>query len=473
MPFYTPQAEDSPTYPGQAILDACDMTAITQSEVGTGWISGGSVTASGIGMTLTVASVIAASLNTSLVNTGGSVTASVGAYGDRRDVVTLTSANALAIVQGTPCAVPNWATTSTTNPPVKPAIPSTSVLLWELYVPGGATTVANTNLIDKRVALRNDGVASVGVSRAAVQNETTVFTGAVTAQTITLPAAPPMGTTNTVINNGSVSLTIAAGGADTISSFGTTGNITCAASATYQLIYNTGNTTWYMIDTNNLADMVGTGSFGSSTATTQAALNNSTKLATTAYADTADGVEATLIGPQQNGYKAWTCDPGNVNESIVQPTKGTVYYTMIVVPQAFTLANIDIFLNNAAAGLSTTYLGIYSTAGTRLAVSADLSSTIGTSTGKISCPISYTFTAPGIYWVGLLIGNGSTTSPYLVVYGNAAGAALANINLTNGSGTIVSRCASGATGQTSLPSPISGTPTAVGPTTGNFFYGLH
>ena len=471
MPFYTPQAEDSPTYPGQAILDACDMTAITQSEIGTGWISGGSVTASGIGMTLTVASVIAASLNTSLVNTGGSVTASVGAYGDRRDVVTLTSANALAIVQGTPCAVPNWATTSTVNPPVKPAIPSTSVLLWELYVPGGATTVANTNLTDKRVALRNDGVASVGVSRTAVQNETTVFTGAVTAQTITLPAAPPMGTTNTVINNGSVSLTIAAGGADTISSFGTTGNITCVASATYQLIYNTGNTTWYMIDTNNLADMVGTGSFGSSTATTQTALDNSTKLATTAYADTADGVEATLIGPKQNGYNAWTYDPGWNSGLTLVPVKGTIYYTQIVVPSIFTLADIDIYVTSAASVLSTTYLGIYNTAGTRLAVSADLSSTIGTKTGLIVCPISYSFTAPGIYWIGMLIGNGTSTSPTLAIRNETTTSGLLNANLANASGTIVTREATGTTGQTALPSPISGTPSSI--TNKGFFYGMH
>ena len=204
-----------------------------------------------------------------------------------------------------------------------------------------------------------------------------------------------------------------------------------------------------------------------STGVTQSALDNSTKLATDAYADAADAAKAVLIGPQQNGYKAWAFDPnfGDLaTTSQFQPTVGTIYYQMIVIPQAFTLANIDFYIQTAGSSPANCYLGIYSAAGTQLAVSANIATTIGTNTGKITCPISYTFTTPGIYWIAILVGTSTTTAPKLASTQSSATtapSALFNINLANGSGTLATRQATGATSVAVLPAPLTGTPTAV------------
>ncbi len=44
MTFATPQAQDAPTYPAQAVEDATDLAALLGALSGTGWISGCAVT---------------------------------------------------------------------------------------------------------------------------------------------------------------------------------------------------------------------------------------------------------------------------------------------------------------------------------------------------------------------------------------------------------------------------------------------
>lgn len=135
----------------------------------------------------------------------------------------------------------------------------------------------------------------------AAAGEETILTGSTAATTLTLPTTPQTSSINTIANLSTQSVTLAAGGSDTLSNFGTAGSITLLANMVVQVVYISGTTTWYVIDTNNSAQAVGilaianggTGAsslaalaLGSSTATTQATSDNSTKLATTAYVTT-------------------------------------------------------------------------------------------------------------------------------------------------------------------------------------------
>ena len=180
------------------------------------------------------------------------------------------------------------------------------------------------------------------------------------------------------------------------------------------------------------------------------------------------GATDTLLGnagsePAANGYKAWTFDPAVTAPATFVPVKGTIYYTAVTIPAGFTLANVDFYISSAGAmGASTPtfYIGVYSAAGVQLAVSANVQSTVGANTGRIAIPVSYTFATAGTYYIGYLAGNSITTSPTVYNYASIA-SAFGNINVANGSGTVAGRGNTGTTAQTALPSPISGTPTAV------------
>ena len=116
------------------------------------------------------------------------------------------------------------------------------------------------------------------------------------------------------------------------------------------------------------------------------------------------------------------------------------------------------YVTVAAASPAGCYIGIYSQSGTQLAVSSDFSSTLGTNTGAITVPISYSMSANTVYYIAFLFGNSTTTSPTLYAL-NSAGAFL-NIGTTQSSGTFAGggRVLTGATSSTTLPSPFSGSP---------------
>lgn len=182
------------------------------------------------------------------------------------------------------------------------------------------------------------------------------------------------------------------------------------------------------------------------------------------FPSTSDTVLGALgAEPLLNGYKSWTFDPTVITPTTFTPVKGTIYYTAVLVRAGFVLANIDFYISSAGAmGASTPtfYLGVYNAAGTQLAVSANVQATVGANTGQITAPVSYTFTAAGVYYIGYLPGNTITTSPTIYNVASIA-SAFGNINRANGSGTLAARASTGATAQTTLPSPVSGTPTAV------------
>ena len=152
MPFTTPNVQDSPTYAAQAVVDKTDLAALAAIAANNGVVSGCTVSAGG-GYTVNVAAgtieynaiVRAVSAVTGLAPSAASST-------DRRDIVVVNgTTGAVSVVAGTPTtetAVP-WTTTSIYNPPVKPAVPAGSVLLAEVYIPGGGGTILSGWITDK------------------------------------------------------------------------------------------------------------------------------------------------------------------------------------------------------------------------------------------------------------------------------------------------------------------------------------
>jgi len=85
--------------------------------------------------------------------------------------------------------------------------------------------------------------------------EQTIFTGSTGSQTLTLPTTPQVSTTNTILNSSSVTFTLAAGAGNTINNFGIIGSVTMAVNQLIQLVFI--GTTWYAVDTNAIANSVG------------------------------------------------------------------------------------------------------------------------------------------------------------------------------------------------------------------------
>jgi hypothetical protein len=103
----------------------------------------------------------------------------------------------------------------------------------------GAVTSADAAL----VADLNNATARTATATL-LAGEETVFSGSTAGQTLTLPASPPSSSVNTITNAASVSVTLAPGSGQTLSNFGTTGNITIPAGYTFAVVYI--GTTWYV-----------------------------------------------------------------------------------------------------------------------------------------------------------------------------------------------------------------------------------
>lgn len=157
-------------------------------------------------------------------------------------------------------------------------------------VQGVAITAAEATVLSQMTNGTTRNTSTLPATAAA--GEETILTGSTASKTLTLPTTPTGSTINTVVNLASVSVTLAAGGSDTVNNYGTVGSLTLAANGSVQLVYI--GTVWYVIDSNALAGMVAGALASGTTATTQAASDNSTKVATTAYVDALAAATLTL-----------------------------------------------------------------------------------------------------------------------------------------------------------------------------------
>lgn len=148
-----------------------------------------------------------------------------------------------------------------------------------------------------------------------------------------------------------------------------------------------------------------------------------------------------------HGIKAWSYDPVISNGGIAG-TAGNVYLTQVPVRQAVTVTKI--WWNQTAAGSGATasqnYVGLYDSAGTRLAFTGIDSS--ATASGNLSATISSTPLAPGIYYVAFLYNCSSMPAIARATVGSSTFATI------NAAGAPV-RFGSAGTTQTSLPSPAT------------------
>lgn len=162
--------------------------------------------------------------------------------------------------------------------------------------------------------------------------------------------------------------------------------------------------------------------------------------------------------PEVNNLLAWTYDPV-FSGGAGRLTEQTIYMQKFYLKRPQTLSSVMFHVANATAALATnSYVGLYSTAGNRLAVTADISTEFET-TGMKTVNFTTPYVAlPGYYYTALLAGDGPGLGPDVTTSGASAG--LANANLTTSS----LRFAIAGTGQTSLPATItmSGLVTAAG-----------
>jgi hypothetical protein len=150
MALTFPTAESSPSFAGQAVLDATDMAAALAAAAGSG-VTGCLVTAQGSpNMTVQVASgsVVVAGATTAVAAVA-SLTIGAASTNDRRDIVVVSNAGTVSVVAGAQCTTPAWLPSVGVLPPVKAAIPANSVLLAEIYVAAATTSIVAGNIVDK------------------------------------------------------------------------------------------------------------------------------------------------------------------------------------------------------------------------------------------------------------------------------------------------------------------------------------
>jgi hypothetical protein len=96
------------------------------------------------------------------------------------------------------------------------------------------------------------------------------------------------------------------------------------------------------------------------------------------------GTEPTTPPPPAFGYKAQLCDPAQLASGSLDAGTGVVHASMIYLDVATTIAGIVVVNTTIPTTPSNVYLGLYDTAGVRLAISGDLTSIMGTTGEKAS-----------------------------------------------------------------------------------------
>ena len=154
-----------------------------------------------------------------------------------------------------------------------------------------------------------------------------------------------------------------------------------------------------------------------------------------------------------SGILGWNSDPAYGSGGLTA-TAGTVYLQRLNFYLNTTVTNLLYWVPTLGAGASSTgtFVGLYNSAGTRLAVSADLLTTFNASgtAGMVVCPLTaaQAMSAGTFGWAACVF-NLATTQPTLLRQQNTAA------NLNGGLTAANARWAVNGTGQTSLPASIT------------------
>jgi hypothetical protein len=148
---------------------------------------------------------------------------------------------------------------------------------------------------------------------------------------------------------------------------------------------------------------------------------------------------------------AWTYDPSATTNSTLT-VNGTVYLAQVLLRYSTTVSKLSVGVSTAAATVTANqnFLGLYNSAGTRVAVTAaGTLDTLITSAGIVTASVVTPYAAvAGTYWVAF-VNNASTAS----TLARASGASLSIANA--GAAAAAFRYAVNGTSQTSLPSTIT------------------
>lgn len=154
--------------------------------------------------------------------------------------------------------------------------------------------------------------------------------------------------------------------------------------------------------------------------------------------------------PADHGLVSWTHDPATLRSTGNATTSGTVYLCKVkVVNRSSLVSNVIVGVETAGATLTAgqSFVGLYNSSGTRLALSADQSGN-WTSTGLKTIALTAAQTlAVGTYYVAIL--SVGTTPPVFAM--GAGGSTTVSAGLTAGT----ARFLTGPTAQTSLPASIT------------------
>lgn len=154
---------------------------------------------------------------------------------------------------------------------------------------------------------------------------------------------------------------------------------------------------------------------------------------------------------------AWTVEPHNAGQATA-PTSNRTYWQAIYVPYAMTVTGVMFSVSTVGASITSSSIGLYNSAGTRLVQQSNANAGFGTAlTGTVTVAFSttYAIATAGVYWIGFHVA--ATTTPTLIraQSGNAAGV---NFNISATAGSLNFR--SGYSGTGAIPATFpAGTPT--------------
>ena len=136
------------------------------------------------------------------------------------------------------------------------------------------------------------------------------------------------------------------------------------------------------------------------------------------------------VSAKTHGLVGWTYDPAGANQNLTVGT-GQIIMAKLTLLTVTTINNILYSLATSGSGLTAgqNFVGIYNSAGTRIAVSADQTSNFGVA-GEHTASVTPVTVEPGDYYVVILM-NG-TGIPNLHA-SSSTGTSLTNVNLSVGS----------------------------------------
>lgn len=148
-------AAEASTHPQQSVPNQTDDQIRDAAISGIGVVSGCEVTAdTPASMDLDVAAgVVAFGLASVSVSAGEVAIPAAHATLPRRDLIVVDNAGAKSVVQGTPAAVTTYADGDISGVPVLPDLPANRVAIRAVDVPAGATSLTNSEHLDRRAII--------------------------------------------------------------------------------------------------------------------------------------------------------------------------------------------------------------------------------------------------------------------------------------------------------------------------------